>query len=112
MQVGYVSSTLVVRVRDHGSPVSLSDTGYLRVIVHNGHTSSSSSQSWQGRRLGRHAGVRPPPPPPSPGRARTAAAAIAVAVAGAAAVLTVLVLLAALCRSRAQDSREPKEPCI
>jgi len=111
MQVGYVSSTLVVRVRDHGSPVSLSDTGYLRVIVHNGHTSSSSSQSWQGRRLGRHAGARPPPPP-YPGRARTAAAAIAVAVAGAAAVLTVLVLLVALCRSRAQDSREPKEPCI
>ena len=85
----------MVRVHDHGAPVPLSDTAYLRVIVR------SRPSSWQGR-MQRHAGS--PDGQPAPGRTRSLAAAIAGAVACAAAVLTaVVLLLAVVVRRRTAD---------
>jgi len=89
VQVSYVQSTVVVRVKDHGVSLSFSDVAYLRVIVR------TSSLSWQGRRqrsphLHHHQQQQQHPAGPT---VRAVAAVIGVVVACCAVVLIVLVLL-------------------
>jgi len=88
VQVSYVQSTVVVRVKDHGVPLSFSDVAYLRVIVR------TSSLSWQGRRQrSPHLHQQQQQQHPAGPTVRAVAAVIGVVVACCAVVLIVLVLL-------------------